>query len=282
MNPIFQERVQRKHSRLTRSQMALAQYILRHSEEVAFLSSAALARKIGRSDATVTRFCTALGYSGYAEMQKDLQKWVQMRLAPSERLKKTSRRAGGDLYPDIFRRDVQNLKETGDNLRPEQMGEVIRHLNRARRVFLLGLRSSFGLAALAHSHFSAIRRGLVLVESARGMMADVVIDLGPRDVLLAVSFPRYARETLKVARYAKERGCRVIAITDSILSPLARVSDFVLQAKIDGLGFINSYTGAVTIINCLSAGLSMVNAGRSIRNLKSLEDQLQKWEIWAA
>jgi len=282
MNHFFQERIQRKHSHLTRSQMALAQYILRHSEEVPFLSSAKLARKIGRSDATVTRFCFALGYAGYAELQKDLQKWVQMRLVSSERLKKTSRRAGADLCLDIFNRDVQNLKETSANLRPEQMGEVIRHLNRAQRIFVIGVRSSFGLAALAHSHFSAIRGGLVLVESARGMMADLVIDLGPKDALLAISFPRYARETLKVAQYAKGRSCPVIAITDSILSPLARVSDFILQTKIDGLGFINSYTSAVTTINCLSAGLSMVNARRSIRNLKALEDQLQKWEIWAA
>jgi DNA-binding MurR/RpiR family transcriptional regulator len=107
-NP-FHERVQRKNSRLTRSQVALAQYILQHGEEVPFLSSAELGHRVHVSDATVTRFCTALGYSGYADLQKDLQKWLRMRLAPSERLKKTPRKKGEDLFLEIFNHDIQNL-----------------------------------------------------------------------------------------------------------------------------------------------------------------------------
>ncbi len=282
MNPIFHERVQRGHSKLTRSQVALAQYILQHGEEVPFLSSVELGNRVHVSDATVTRFGIALGYSGYADLQKDLQKWLQMRLAPSERMEKTPRKKGKDLYLEIFNRDIQNLKETSAELRPEQFREVIRILNRARKVFIVGLRSSFGLAVLAHSHFRSIRNGVTLVESNWGMMPDLLVDIEPPDAMLAIGFPRYTRATLEVARYAKGRGCQVIAITDSILSPLARTSDFVIQAKISGLGFINFYTSAVAIINCLSAGLSMANPTRSIQTLKTIEGELKKWEIWAA
>ncbi|MBU1208478.1 MAG: MurR/RpiR family transcriptional regulator [Proteobacteria bacterium] len=282
MNPIFHERVQRGHSKLTRSQVALAQYILQHGEEVPFLSSAELGKRIHVSDATVTRFCIALGYAGYADLQKDLQKWLQMRLAPSERMEKTPRKKGEDLYLEVFNRDIQNLKETSAELRPEQFREVIGILNRARKVFIVGLRSSFGLAVLAHSHFRSIRNGVTLVESNWGMMPDLLVDIETPDAMLAIGFPRYTRATLEVARYAKGRGCQVITITDSILSPLARISDFVIQAKISGLGFINFYTSAVAIINCLSAGLSMANPTRSIQTLKTIEGELKKWEIWAA
>ena len=282
MNDIFQKRVQRRHSRLTRSQVALAQYILQHDEEVPFLSSAELGGRVNVSDATVTRFCIALGYSGYADLQKDLQKWLQMRLTPSERLEKTPRKKGEDLYLEIFNRDIQNLKETSAGLKPDHFREVVQTLNRARRIFIVALRSSFGLGALAHSHFSSIRRRVTLVESNRGMMPDLLVDIGPGDAMLAIGFPRYTRETLEVARYARRRGCRVIALTDGILSPLARTCDSVMQAKINGLGFINSYTSAVAIINCLSAGLSMANPRMSIRTLKGIESELKKWEIWEA
>jgi DNA-binding MurR/RpiR family transcriptional regulator len=282
INNLFHQRIQRKKSRLTRSQVALARYILQHGEEVPFLSSAELGRRVKVSDATVTRFCTALGYSGYADLQRDLQKWLQMRLAPSERLKKTPRRKGEALFLEILNRDIQNLKETRDEIRLDQFGEVIQILNRARRVFIIGLRSSFGLAALAHAHFSLLRSGLNLVECSRGMTPDQLVQMGTRDAILAICFPRYTRETLRVAKYAKGRGCRVIAITDGILSPLARISDLVVPAKIDGLGFINSYTSAVAIINCLSAGLSMANPKISLRNLKTIESELKKWEIWEA
>jgi DNA-binding MurR/RpiR family transcriptional regulator len=282
INNLFHQRIQRKKSRLTRSQVALAQYILQHGEEVPFLSSAELGSRVKVSDATVTRFCTALGYSGYADLQRDLQKWVQMRLAPSERLKKTPRKKGEALSLEILNRDIQNLKETRDEIRPDQFRKVIQILNKARRIFIIGLRSSFGLAALAHAHFSGIRSGVVLLESCRDMMPDLLADMGSRDGMLAISFPRYSRGTLKGAQYAREQGCRVIGLTDSILSPLARISDLVIPAKIDGLGFINSYTSAVAIINCLSAGLSMANPKVSLRNLKAKESELQKWHIWAA
>ena len=281
MNSFFQERVQRKHSRLTRSQVALARYILQHDREVPFLSSAKLAGRVNVSDATVTRFCTALGYTGFSDLQQDLQKWLQMRLAPSERLEKTKPQKGGTSYLEIFRKDIQNLRETSAELRPAQVRGAIQILSRARRVFIVGMRSSFGLATLAHAHFSGIRGGVILVESSRGMMPDLLTDVRPRDAMLAISFPRYTRATLEIAGYAKGRGCRVVAITDSILSPLARISDLVIQARIEGLGFINSYTSAVAILNWLSTGLSMANPKLSIRTLKTIETELKKWEIWA-
>jgi DNA-binding MurR/RpiR family transcriptional regulator len=281
MNTFFQERVQRKHSQLTRSQLALARYILQHDREVPFLSSAKLAARVNVSDATVTRFCTALGYSGFSDLQKDLQKWLQMRLAPSERLEKIPRNKGENSYLEIFQRDIQNLRETSAGLQPDQVRRAIRILSQARRLFIVAMRSSFGLATLAHSHFSGIRSGVTLVESSRGMMPDLLTDVGPSDAMLAISFPRYTRGTLEIAEYVKGRGCRVIAITDSILSPLARISDLVIQAKIEGLGFINSYTSAVAIINCLSTGVSMANPKMSIRTLKRIELELKKWQIWA-
>jgi len=281
MNTFFQERVQRKHSQLTRSQVALARYILQHDREVPFLSSARLAGRVNVSDATVTRFCTALGYSGFSDLQKDLQKWLQMRLAPSERLEKIPRNKGENSHLEIFQRDIQNLRETVAELQPDQVRRAVRMLSRARRLFIVAMRSSFGLGALAHSHFSGIRNGVTLVESSRGMMPDLLTDVRPRDAMLAISFPRYTRETLEIAEYVKRRGCRVIAITDSILSPLARVSDLVIQAKIEGLGFINSYTSAVAIINCLSTGVSMANPKMAIRTLKTIEMALKEWQIWS-
>ncbi|HSR12578.1 MAG TPA: MurR/RpiR family transcriptional regulator [Thermodesulfobacteriota bacterium] len=272
--------MQRRQSRLTRSQLALARYILQHDREAPFLSSAQLAGRVSTSDATVTRFCSALGYQGYADLQKDLQKYLQMRLTPSERLETIPREKGESLYQEIIGRDIQNLKETAAALQPRLLKEILHAVNKGRRVFILGLRSSFGLAALAHSHLSGIRKGVVLADTARGMMADQLADIGPGDVMLAISFPRYTRETLACVRYARGRGCRIIGMTDSILSPLARISDLVVQARVYTMGFINSYTSAVGIINCLSAGLSMMSPKRSIRTLKAVESELKKWKTW--
>lgn len=279
MTPVFHQRIQRKYAKLTRSQAALSRYVMANSEEVPFLSSSELARRVQVSDATVTRFCLALGYTGYADFQKDMQKWVQQKLTPSQRFEKT-RRKQADLSRRIFHRDIQNLQETLETLSFANLESAGLALGRARRIYIIGLRTSFSLASLAYYHLSRIGRNVVLLDGARGLLYDPLIDIRPEDAVLAISFPRYSKETLEVARYAKDQGTRVIAVTDSILSPLAQTSDLVIEVKTESLSFFASFTSGVCVVNCLCALVSLANPGRSKKALKEIEARLRPLGTW--
>jgi DNA-binding MurR/RpiR family transcriptional regulator len=279
MKRFFQEKIRKRYSKLTPSQAALSNYILEHSEEVAFFSSALLARKVHVSDATVTRFCLALGYSGYADFQRDLQRWIQNKLAPSERVEKAIHQKKDNLYLQIFRQDLKNLQDTIDNLSIPHFNEAIRLLLQSERVFIIGLRSSFSLAYLLYHLLRKIIRKTVLLDPAFGLLYDPLIDIGPKDTLVMISFFQYAKWTLQVAEYCKDRRARIITLTDNIISPPAQISDIVLQVKTASSSFFNSYTSSICLINCLVTGVSLANSASSIRALQKIENSLPQ-DTW--
>jgi DNA-binding MurR/RpiR family transcriptional regulator len=102
MEHIIKDKIQQHYSNLTGSQRALSHFIMDHTDEVPFLSSSLLARKVGISDASVTRFCTVLGYSGYADFQRDMQRCLQKRLAPFERMEKSARGEKENIYRGVY------------------------------------------------------------------------------------------------------------------------------------------------------------------------------------
>lgn len=280
MEHIIKDKIQQHYSNLTGSQRALSHFIIDHTDEVPFLSSSLLARKVGISDASVTRFCTVLGYSGYADFQRDMQRCLQMRLAPFERMEKSARGEKENIYREVYDLDIQNLKETMDGISLSKLEEVISVLSHSQRIFIIGLRSSFALAYLAHHLLTRILAKAILLDTAQGLLFDPVIDVGPKDVLLAISFPRYAKSTLQLAQYSKNNGCRIIAITDSILSPLAQISDLILPVKISSKSFFSSYTAVVYIINCIITRLSVINHKKSVEALKKIESNLHQSNTW--
>ncbi len=280
MDHLIQDKIQQNYSNLTRNQRALSHFILEHTEEVPFLSSALLARRVRVSDATVTRFCTALGYSGYADFQKDMQRWLQMRLAPSERIKKKPHQQKGNIYRQVYEADIQNLKETMDGNPAPKLEEGMRILSHSKRIFIVGLRRAFALALLTHDLLRQVCPRTVLLDASQGRLFDPMIDIGPQDTLLVMSFPRYSEWTHQVARYAKNQGCLLIAITDSLLSPLGQIADLTLPVKISGKSFFSSYTAVVYIINCLITRLSLVHHKKTVKALKKVESKLRVSDTW--
>ena len=241
MKHFFHEKIRKSYSKLTRSHAALSRFILENGDEVPFLSSALLARKVHVSEATVTRFCIALGYSGYANFQKDMQRWIQNRLSPAERVEKTVHEKKDNLYLQIFRQDIQNLQDTIDNLSISHLEEAVRLLVQSERVFVIGLRSSFSLAYLLYHQLTKILTKIILLDPARGVLYDPLVDVGPKDTLVTISFFQYSNWTLQVAEYCKDRRTRILAITDSVVSPPAQISDIVLQVKTASPAFFNSF-----------------------------------------
>lgn len=280
MDRFIQDKIQQNYSNLTRNQRALSHFILENTEEVAFLSSALLARRVRVSDATVTRFCTALGYSGYLDFQKDMQRWLQMRLAPSERIKRKPHWHKGNIYRQVYEVDIQNLKETMDSIPVPKLEEVVRVLSHSKRIFIVGLRRAFALAFLTYNLLSQVCPRTVLLDASQGRLFDPIIDIGPQDTLLAMSFPRYSKWTHQVAQYAKNQGCQVIAITDGILSPLGQIADLALPVKISGKSFFSSYTAVVCIINCLITRLSLIYHKKTVKALKKIESKLHQSDTW--
>ena len=142
----FQKLLIDNRIRLTPSQRRIMQYIMDNYEEAIFLTASQLAQSVGVSEATVVRLAQALGFDGYPGMQKKFREGLQNRLSTVTRLEHTVDhvRQVGDVVVKVLQEDIQNLSETLRDLPIEVFEQAVAHLEKGKRIFVVGLRPDTG------------------------------------------------------------------------------------------------------------------------------------------
>lgn len=276
----LEDMISRNYRKLTKSEKKVAEFILNHPEEAAFLSSTRVGQKAGVSEATVVRFSTEVGCSGFPALQEILQNYVKERIKPSEKLKQyTKIGKKSDIYGEIFHSTIRNLQITYENIRPQILDQIVNEILTANRIYVVGFRRSFSVAYLLYYNLSSLLKNTVLIESNYGLLFDKTIEMKKNDVCIGISFPRYATQTYQIIKHAKKKGATTIVITDSLVSPIAQIADHVFTAKYEIPSSFNSNTCAMALIDCIVAGV-LRKGQKSIKLLSNLEKSLQEWNTW--
>ena len=247
---------------LSKGQKRIAEYISCHYEKAVSMTAVMLGRQCGVSESTVVRFAMALGYEGYPEMQEKLRSMVRQRLTAEQRvgmMEETDRR---EVVSTVLKNDLQNLRKTMDELRPQDFDMAVECILAARRLYIMGLRSSAPLAMFLYHYLHQIFDEVVFEEIDR-------IQKG--DVLFGISFPRYSARTLECMRFARQHGAQVIGMTDGVMSPLREESDICLCAHTDMSGFVDSLAAPLSLINALIVSLGMSRRTELSEHFKRLE-----------
>ena len=264
---------------LTPRARAAAQYALDHPNDIALQPVAAVARASGIAASAFIRMAQALGYTGYGELQRLFLAPLQRAAAPSFR--ERIRHFGGELAiedpsdpTEVLRAfsqaNVVSLEHLRDDAARLELERAIRLIRGARLVHVLGLRRSYSVAAYLAYALNRVGRPSVQITGLGGTIAEQASTVGPRDLLVAISFPPYAADTLKVCEQVKAAGAKRLAMTDSVLSPVARGAELVLEVNDAGLLGFRSLTSAMCLAQTLAVGLAFRDrrGGRS----NALED----------
>jgi DNA-binding MurR/RpiR family transcriptional regulator len=275
---MLDQRVQKRFPFLTAQQKKIAGHILSLGHEAAFFTISQLARQFKTSESAIVRFARALGYKGYPDLQKDLQEGIRRKLSPPEALESSMAKArGADIYSRIFGIDQENLRKTRELNNNLTLDRAVREIIKARRVGIIGFRSSHPIAYLLYLLLSQVRKNSDLLEFTAGSLANQIINYGPGDLIIGVSLPRYSRQTFASLQYAKKNGCRTLAITDSPISPIGQIAHLALLVGNQSSTYFNSLTSAVALINCLVAGVSLRNKN-SLETLKGVNKIISDWK----
>lgn len=262
--------------RLSRSHKKIANYIIKNSNIVPFFKVATLAKKAEVSEATVVRFATTLGYSGYPEMQQYMQNSIQEQLTTTDRLKMSSHVYGDKeqaIY-DIFNNDIDNIKSTMENLDMESFHRAATILLNANKVYISANRSAASLGIFLQYYLNIILEKSEILGSFESI-SEQLYSLDQDDVVIGISFARYSSSTINTIAFAKDMGASTIAITDNLLSPLLQHSDITLTASSDMPSFIDSFAAPLSLINSL-----IVYLGKERE--KEVENRLNEMEkIWS-
>ncbi|HEY8450241.1 MAG TPA: MurR/RpiR family transcriptional regulator [Bacillota bacterium] len=277
----LQERIRSRFDALSASQRRIAEYMLANLHRVAFMTAASVAQAVGVSESTVVRFATALGYRGYPDLQRALQDDIRAQLTAAERLElaKGARQEPRSIFERVLRSDVENIRKTLQDLSTEAFHAAIEAIDRARQVFCVGLRSATAVSFYLGFYLSFLRTNVHTLHGV-GTVFEQLVSLGEDDAVIAISFPRYSRLTYDITSLARARGATTIAITDNVLSPIARQADITLIAHTPMISFADSLVAPLSVANALITALALKNRERTQASLDELERIWNQYDIY--
>ncbi len=274
-----------KRLRLARSKYKGARekavdYILDHPEIAAFLSIDVLAKKIGISTSSLSRTAVAIGYSGFQEMQKEVQEYLRQKLLPTVRMEQAVPESKKFNFKDSLRKDIKNLEKILSDVREEQFEKAISLLSEAQEVFVIGLGTQYPSAIYFSGVMKQIRERVTLISQESMDYIDCFSRFSKKDVLMTICLPRYGRFTYLAAKEATSKGCRVISVTDHALSPTGRLADVVLTVEYESMSFFNSNVAVMALLNSLATTLALRNRDISFERVKTYSDIAARWNIF--
>ena len=259
----------------SKGQKQIARFILEHYDKAAFMTASRLGVTVGVSESTVVRFATELGYDGYPHLQRALQEMIRNKLTSVQRM------GGRDVLQTVLHADTDMIRVTLDEIDRDAFQGAVDALMSAKRIYILGVRSSSALASFLGFYFNLLFENVTLVHTnSVSEIFEQVLRVGPGDVLFGISFPRYSKRTLSAMKYARDRGARVIALTDSQLSPLARVADHVLLARSDMASFVDSLVAPLSVINALIVAVGMSRRDEIEQTFNKLERIWEEYDVY--
>jgi len=267
--------IQGKFIRLSKGQKLIAEYILKYYDKAAFMTAAKLGTSVGVSESTVVRFAIELGFSGYPKLQKALQELIKNKLTTVQRLElKNDYFSDGDALKGVLKADMENIRATLEKINQNTFQEVVKNIFEAERIYIIGLRSSTAIAEFLGFYLNIILQNVKIVSYGISDVFEQMISVGEGDLVIGIGFPRYAAKTIDALKFSQDRGAKVVALTDSLLSPLASQADYTLIAQSNMASFVDSLVAPLSVINALIIAVGM----REKENISDIFGNLE--QIW--
>ena len=274
--------IQSEMNTFSKGQKLIANFILESYDKAAFMTASKLGKTVKVSESTVVRFAAELGYDGYPAMQKALQEMIRSKLTSIQRIEMTNDRIGDhDILSMVMQSDIEKIRLTMEETDHAQFQRAVDAIVGARHIYILGVRSAAAIASFLGFYFTLIFNNVTIIHTTSSSeVFEQLLHIGPEDVILGISFPRYSRRTVKAMQFAHDRGAEAIAITDSAVSPLAPYSTITLLAKSDMASFVDSLVAPLSLVNALIVAIGRKKNDDLSQTFESLERIWEEYEVY--
>lgn len=276
------ERINVNYKGFSKGHKLLADYIEKNYDKAVFLTAASLGEVVGVSESTVVRFAMNLGYKGYPEFQSALEEMVKTKLNSIQRMEVSKEKlSNSDILEGVLREDEELIKETRNFTDKRSFEKAVDILLDADHVYVIGIRSCEPLAEFFAFYLNLIRQDVInLRTNSTNEIFEQMIHISDKDVLVAISFPRYSKRTLMALEFARSRKAKAITLTDSVNSPLNNYSSCNLLAKFNMTSFVDSLVAPLSIINALLTAVSFKKRNDVTKTLSFLEDIWKQYQVY--
>ncbi|MEP3278483.1 MAG: MurR/RpiR family transcriptional regulator [Stappiaceae bacterium] len=281
------ERLKEMLPQLPRALQVASKYMLEHPGDIATLSMRTVATNAGVSLPNFARLAKALGYDTYGELREVYRKQVQQNDITAYHLRAENlQRTGGDagaseLWGKFRDATFDNLNTIFDSIDPNYFADVAKVLNDSQTIYLVGMQASGCFSAYAHYIGGMASGKFRLVRGDGGVFADPIAELGPGDAMIVISHQPHSRASVELTMIARERGAKVVAITDSPASLIALEADYVLLAPNRGPLFFESYMASTILIEVLIGFFTIGQPSDTVERIERIEaDRKRMNEYW--
>lgn len=239
----------------------VAAYVLDHPNDMGLETLAVIAERCGVQASTIVRFAKALGYDGASQMQK-LFRDALINAAPSpsyaERIRQFNQQSGDhrslspyELMGEFVTSNIIALEHLREAVDAGQLEQSVSLMEKSAAIYLVGLRRSFPVAAYMAYALRHVEKPVHLIDGLAGMLTEQSSMISRNDLLFAISYRPYAKETGEIVSQARKIGARVIAISDSELSPVSRDADISFDIRDPEVRQFRSLTGSLCVAQTL-------------------------------
>lgn len=264
------------------SKKSVAEYILKHYSDIPFQTISQVAALTSTSEATITKLCKELGFTGFSELKGLIGQHVNSTLTMDSKLLRVASGLGeGALLESTLSNEVLNIQTT---LRNEENIKAIpvsiSMIDSASHVYTIGSRTSAFFAGLFA--FKLRQQGINVshIEWGIGDYIEKVMMIKPGDLVIAFSFARFTKNTVKVLRVLKEKHISIILFTGEGLSPAYEYADLVFVCRTDFHSYVASYTACLSLINAILAARAVQHKEHVETHLRELEANFELFDIF--
>ena len=273
-------RIDSGYKKMSKGQKLIAEYILNNYDKAAFMTASRLGNIVGVSESTVVRFANVLDYDGYPKLQKALQELIRNKLTTVQRIEMSSDLDQSMVLKSVLKADMNNIRLTIDEMNNGIFEAVVNRILQAKNIYVLGLRSAAPLAQFMGYYLNFIFDNVRIVTSGVNDIFEQLIHIGKGDLLIGISFPRYASRAIEAIKFSKGRGADTVALTDSMLSPLTAYADYSLLARSDMASFVDSLVAPLSLINALIVAIGVMKKTEISSDFHELENIWSHYNVY--
>ncbi len=265
------------YDHLTKSEKRIANYLRRSQDEAAFLSAGEVADRLGLSEATVVRFARTLEFASYPAMRAVLQENFRRRVTHSVRLRGRldELRKAGDIFERLVVSEIDYLTQALETVDRQALHQVVELVRAHERIFIFGAGPSVSLVDLMNIRLSRFGRQIVPLTSTGREIIEPLLSMSVKDMLLIICFFDLTPALQVTLDRAREVGCPVVLLTDTLGSVIGEKADLVLAARRGPVAEFHSLVVPMTIINTLLLAVASEGGDRVLATLDQL-DQLRE------
>ncbi|WP_161881862.1 MurR/RpiR family transcriptional regulator [Deinococcus alpinitundrae] len=251
---------------------SIARFFIDHAEEIPFLSAGEIAETLGVSGAAITRFAQRVGYEGYPHLQRRIRQELRATLG----MKQPGQ--PGSTVSHFWASERSNLDGLQD-LAEDQLLRFARSLAQAGQIWVVGARSSYGLALIAETIFSSFRPR-VRAYSTDLLLSrpEQLLEVAAGDVVLVFTLRRYSRATTRITQALHHYGARVLLLTDQGVSPLGKIADQSLRLPTQGSDVLASLSPFVSLITLIASLMAQELRGGHLKQAEDLNGEFSVYE----